>query len=76
MDRQRKNGDNQMTVYVALKGNSNSSQILGIFSNETSAVSCCLKQPTFTRQSWKEDSGVSWHNGHGLYVKVVKYSVQ
>jgi len=65
-----------VTVYVALKENSNSSQILGIFSNETSAVSCCLKQPTFTRQTWQEDSCDSWHNGHGLYVKVVKYSVQ
>jgi hypothetical protein len=66
-----------MTVFIALKENSNLSQVLGVFSNEISAIDCCLRQPTFTHQNWQVDSCDScWHNGHGLYVKVVKYAVQ
>jgi hypothetical protein len=65
-----------MIVYVALKQNAASSHILGIFSSKNSAVACCLKQPTYTRQTWQEDQEDAWHNGHGMYVKVVNYSVQ
>lgn len=64
-----------MTVYVAMLIDKNSSEILGVFSSREKAVDCCLKQPSFTRQSWRYDDSNSWCNGHGLYVKIVEFNV-
>lgn len=72
-----KTGNECMMVYIAIRGDhKNLSEILGAYSNEESAVARCMKQPTYTRQAWiRDDSTDSWHNGHGMYVKVVKYEL-
>lgn len=68
-----------MNVYVAMRGDHRSPlEILGIFSTKQSASNCCLSQPTLTRLPWRRTDGDEerWHNGHGLYVKVISYEVQ
>jgi hypothetical protein len=67
-----------MMVYIALREDkSQRSEILGVFSNKNLAVKCCTIQPTFTRQTWEKLHDLDcWHNGHGLYVKIVEHVVQ
>ena len=64
-----------MIVYIALKDNNSSSKILGVFSSKDSAMNCCLRQSTYTRQPWQKNDVDCWENGHGLYVRVVEYKV-
>lgn len=65
-----------MMVHIAVRGdNRNMSEILGAFADREAAISHCKKQPTYTRQDWQEDGDV-WHNGHGLYVRVISCEVK
>jgi len=66
-----------MIVYIAIRGDKNSSEILGAYSTEQSAADRCMMYPTYTRQVWsRDDSADLWHNGHGLYVKIVRRELQ
>jgi len=46
-------------------------KFLGVFINEQKAAERCLSEPTRTRQSWKEETQNTWHNGAGLSVQVI-----
>jgi hypothetical protein len=67
-------------VYVSLKGYSQGpgKDILGIFTDHTTAVERCLKERTLTRASWKPTRGWldRWDNGGGMYVMVAEYPVE
>lgn len=67
-----------MKIYIVVRnGERNLSQILGAFKDKSMAISCCKKQPTFTRQGWIEIEGQDiWHNGHGLCVEIISCEVQ
>jgi len=67
-----------MMIYIAMREDSHKrSEVLGAFSREEIAVLHCMKQPTYTYQNWIRDEKFDrWHNGHGLYIKVVKYELR
>ena len=67
-----------MKVYVAVREDYRmSSKILGVFLSKESAINKCLEQPTYTRTPWETDFDLvdCWHNGCGLYVKVISHEV-
>lgn len=61
-----------MNVYIALKeSNGKSFEILGVFTEKSSAIECCLNQSTFSYQEWEQEDDSTWTNGSGLRVKIL-----
>jgi len=66
-------------VYLSLlQKNNNDVKILGVYSTEEKAINRCLKEPCFSHQGWRKESIEKnhWHNGYGLYTKVLESAIE
>ena len=64
-------------VYLALLIKSENLNILGIYSNEKSAIDRCMLEHSYSRLGWvqNDDEKLCWNNGFGLRVKVQEHSI-
>lgn len=68
-----------MKIYVAVRGlRRELYQILGAFSSIVDAERRCKQQPTYARRAWErfDEEPYTWHNGCGLYVKILEFDLQ
>jgi hypothetical protein len=68
-----------MKIYVVVRGEGRKLyQILGAYARIDDAERCCKQQPTIARRPWErfDEEPHTWHNGCGLYVKILEFDLQ